>query len=110
VEMSSLLLGINSYSFPDQKTGELIEGVKVRCLTSGQTDKPGVLGYQQTEFPAPYAIAKPLLTVASELLAVRSERPCVFAPVILTGDFQQRGKFTNFVVRSIRHDPDFESA
>jgi hypothetical protein len=101
MDMNALLCGLTSYSFPDTKTGELIEGVKVRCLSPAQTDRPGVIGHEMVEFPAPYGILKPLLTVVRDLLGDE-----VYVPVILTGEFIKRGKFMNFQVNGMRAHPD----
>lgn len=97
-EMGVFLIGLSSYSFPDPKSGEVIEGIKVRCLSPAPV-RSGTLGYEMVEFPAPYSSLKELLPAVREILGGR-----MMAPAKLLGDFQKRGKNLSFVVEEVFSD------
>lgn len=94
-EMGVFLTGLSSYSFNDPKTGEVVEGIKIHCLSQAPS-RPGTVGFEGVVFPAPYNLLPHLLT---EVRAILGDK--MVAPAKLMGDFQKRGKNLTFVVQDV---------
>jgi len=49
-----IILGVSRYSFPDQKTGQIIEGTKVNYVEQSRTDDENVVGHTPQTANLPY--------------------------------------------------------
>lgn len=98
MEMNTILVGVNSFDFPDKATGAVIQGCRVRCLSRVPSERRGsAVGYELVEFRAPFGIRKALLDDAEHVLGDDECAPCT-----LIGEFQKVGKTMTFEVHGIK--------
>lgn len=98
MEMNTILIGVNSFDFPDKATGAVIQGCRVRCLSRVASERRGsAVGFEMVEFRAPFGIHKALLNDAEHVLG---DEECV--PCTLIGEFKNVGKTMTFEVHGIK--------
>lgn len=51
-----IVLGVSRYSFPNQETGEIIEGTKVNFIDTDEAKENDFLGFKQQTQNMPYAL------------------------------------------------------